>query len=152
MERWGVKFLCLQGLPSVKICVFPPASQNPPRKPRSRITRAEALPLLICNFPLPQQGAWLPPSAISVCIAPFQVTCAEVSELLVTTPWKELHNIKPTVYIRSILPLVYRFHSFPKVKGSAPFTPSPTMSCFHIFLIQLDSVTLCIPSCNTPTF
>ena len=29
VERWGVRFLCLQGLPSVKICVFPPASRLP---------------------------------------------------------------------------------------------------------------------------
>ena len=47
--------------------------------------------------------------------------------MLATTLWKELHKMKPTVYVQAILSFVYRLHSFPK---SAHFAPSPTVRFF----------------------
>ena len=87
-ERWGLRFLCVQGLPSAEICAFPwPVSspRHPPRESRYRVTRAEAVPLLVCNF-------LLPPSAVYLCVASFQMTHAEVSSFLATAVWKEPHK------------------------------------------------------------
>lgn len=51
-ERWGVRFLRVQGLPTADVCAFPPASQLPTsssQEVRIQVTRAEALLPFICN-------------------------------------------------------------------------------------------------------
>lgn len=122
-------FLHLQGLPRVKICVF---SQpvHLPRKLRLRIMRVEALLLLIVT--------WIPTLRnLAPTICPLSVycsfpdyTCRGFSIVSYYT-LERTPKIKPPVYVQSVLPLVYRFHSFLKLTQVSTFCPPPTVFPIH---------------------
>lgn len=85
------------------------APSKPPGSHWLMIMRAEALPSCVC--PSHSHSEEPGPPICPLCVASFRITCARVSVLLATALWKEPCKIKPTVYERSILPLVYRFCS-----------------------------------------
>ena len=74
-ERWGMRFLHVQGLPSAEVCAFSPASQLPmPTSQEVRIQgqQGRGPPSISLQLPVPQRGSRCPPPTVSLCVAPSQ--------------------------------------------------------------------------------
>ena len=138
--KWDVKFLCL------KRSVLPlwalSSPHYPPRKLRSRIKRAEALPCVSVGVTPTVRNLDPAISHQSVCFLLLSMTCAEVSAFLATASWKEFCNIKLSLWsVHFACHLQIPLTSKAKSTRFCPILDSEALLCVSVTVRY--SVTLC---------